>query len=239
MRMSIVAAFLLGLTLLGAPAESQPAAERHSDRPDLAAVETIRGEVVVRSDEVELVIAIDEADAEGSLDGKVDQLFYMPVIDLLTSRLALRDPLAEVQVRRFSVRALLPTTGKDLSFHLADTREVLPEALDLGMVLERKRYREGLHLLRYQGEKVSELTLKDVERIGPAVMKTVLPPVDFDIEQLGIDPLKPTPEPGEGGSTCSSSCSISCGTGSCAASCNPGHCAQCKCFSQAPTCYCV
>jgi hypothetical protein len=172
------AALLLALTLLGAPAQSQPAAERQSERADLPTVETIRGEVVVRSDEVELVIAIDEADAEGNVDGKVDQLFYLPVMDLVATRLSLRDPLAEVQVRRSSVRVLLPTEGKDLSFHLVDTRESLPEVLDKGVVLERERYREALQLKVYERDEVGDLTLRDVERAGPAVVKSVRPPVD-------------------------------------------------------------
>lgn len=239
MKTPLAAALLLGMTLLTPTAESQPAAERRSERPDPPAVETIRGEAVVRSDEVELVIAIDEADAEGNVDGKVDHLLYMPVMDLIPVQLSLRDPAAEIQVRRLSVRALLPTLGKDLSFHMVDTREFLPEALDMGAVLRLQRYTEALHLTAYQGQEVNELTLQEVERVGPAVVKMVRPPVEVDIAKITIDPLKPTPSPEAGGSGCKDTCSISCGTGSCSAACVPGHCAKCKCIDLTPSCYCI
>ena len=54
-------------------------------------------------------------------------------------------------MRRSSVRVLLPTEGKDLSFHLVGTRESLPEALDLGSavlpVLARSYWRQALAAL--------------------------------------------------------------------------------------------
>lgn len=238
-----VAALVATLALLNADTamgQDPSSGVSSNERDPQAEVKILRGEALLISKDAELVIAVDEADQEGVVDGKVDHLLYMLVLDLGPHPFVVHDALAEIEIRRSSLRAILPTTGQDLRFRLYETEEVLAEPLHLGLVLVPREFIHGARMYEHHGEKVQELTLKDVERAGPrGVLASVRPTPNLDVGALGFTPLKPPADPDDGGTSCKSSCTATCDLGSCSSSCLQDRCSSCMCLGEPSGAFCL
>lgn len=198
------------------------------------------GEAVARTDNGHLLLALDEADAKGRTDGRVDHLFYILSVDLVLWPLFFRDPSAEVVLRPENLVVRLHGQGEEVRLRIVDTQEI-PEANKPSYTT--RKYTEGLEFVHYSGDRVQELTLGDIEqRDGRAVVKYIQGITEGDsATATAIEPLFPSPDPEESSSTtCKQTCSTLCDAGSCRASCVPGRCAKCDCLGENPSSpYCV
>lgn len=200
------------------------------------------GAVVVRSDEDRLLVALDESDAKGRIDGRVDHLFYVSAVDFLLWPVSFRDASAEVVLRKQGIVVLLHGEKEEIRLRLFHT----PEVADAKRPLYRTwRYETGVALAHYSGDRIQDLTLEDVEkREGRAIVRYAQGVSEDDsATATSVDPFFPAPAAEEGNSTpCKQVCTATCGTGTCAVSCAPGRCAKCSCIGDnpsSPACYCT
>lgn len=193
--------------------------------------ETYFGEAVVRAEEGLIVVSLDEPEAGGKSDGRVDHIFSLRSLPPIVEPIALWDPEAEVEVRPDGLRVVLHQHGQVLDFWLSGY-----EAGRRGKEhpsYTSQSFLDTLQLYRYSGGAVDRFFLIDTER---ASLK------DLASSPKSVGPFIPEPDPDAGGTSCSSLCSKSCVGGACSATCNPAFCAKCTCTGDPavlPSCYCV
>lgn len=203
----------------------------------------LSGRVIVRADDHRAVIALDEEDSAGELDGRVDHLFSVFALDLVLQRIALEDSFARVEYQPGALRVVLPTEKREIEFRVF-TFEVgswRKEKVHSSQVFET-----GLQLFHYSGEVVHELFLEDIQKRGTSLLSyTDMADLRFPLEDRDgegnhwatgkvLEPFDPDPDPTSGSGGCVQTCSKSCAKGRCSASCRTGHCAKCSCLDDPP-----
>lgn len=232
LALCLAAAFFVPTISMAGNLESSRRSQDRQDREMGTARKVYRGEAVLRTDQATLVVALDEADEEGRMDGRVDHVFTLWAVEMIIHPMELRDPAAEIEIRRDRARILLHSEQLEVELLTTGARPD-PEPL---YPLQAVRY--AAEFVRYSGPTVRAYFLADFEDDTRAIIGSLQRPrAAFDL----LDALTPPPASGTSTGGCKSSCSAECSKGSCAAMCQVG-CAVCGCSSQTPPsspfCYC-
>jgi len=248
---SALAILFLITSLLAIPVHGETAQIRTVPAPK-APPTVLSGHVVVRADEYRAVIALDEEDAAGELDGRVDHLFSVFALDLVLQHISLDDALGQVEYQQGALRVVLPTEKRELEFKVFtfDSAPWRDETIYPSQVFEN-----GLQLFHYSGEVVQQMYLEDVMRLGTRLLSyTDMADLRFPLEDHAVkanpwgegksivEPFDPSPDPTDGTSGCNPTCKAPCAKGTCSASCRIGHCAKCACLTDpagTPFCTCA
>ncbi|HYG65841.1 MAG TPA: hypothetical protein VEL74_24890 [Thermoanaerobaculia bacterium] len=204
--------------------------------------EVFSGEVLVKADYNNVVVALDEQDAEGRTDGRVDHLFLFVTLSPLIPPFTLSDAAAEIEYRPTGLRVLSHTKQRELELQINGAP---PTPRPKQSVYSFTASRSGIHLYRYSGAAVKQLSLQDVSGEEAQLLTTLRDKSALLGPDSGSELGEFTPDPtaGSGSSSCNPSCSKSCAFGSCSAACIPGHCAKCECLGDPPTlfpsCFCA
>lgn len=234
--MRMTTALLVLLSVLNfVPGQASLAAEAGQG----TATQTLRGEVLVRAEEHKVVVALDEADAEGNTDGRADRLFVFLTLEPVLPPVHLRDSWAEIEVRSMSFRVVAHTEKREFDFLMHRTPR-FPLLKDAGFPV--RTFDFGLNLYSYSGKYLNTLSLEDVATHGADAVGLAEENATSDSgSEAKIDDLNPDPTDSGSGSSCRSTCSKTCGLGSCSAACNFLGCAKCECLGDPkvfPSCGC-
>lgn len=248
----LLLAFTGGAHAGGAPPRSAPSTDdrQWGTPPEVRAreafgsllPEVFSGEVLVKASYNKVVVALDEQDAEGRTDGRVDHLFLFVTLTPLIPPFTLSDTAAEIEYRPTGLRVLSHTRQRELELLIHGAPATpRPKQAVYSFVTSPS----GIHLFRYSGQAVKQLSLADVSGDEAEVLATLRDKSALLNPDSGseIGDFNPDPTDGPTSSTCKSSCSKSCDFGSCSAACVPGHCAKCECLGSPPSlfpnCFCA
>jgi hypothetical protein len=203
------------------------------------ATQTLRGDVLVRAEDNRVVVALDEADADGDTDGRVDRLFVFLTLEPVLPPVHLRDSWAEIETRPMSFRVIAHTEKRELDFLMHRTpRFPLSKSAEYPV----RSFEFGLNLYRYSGKYLNALSLEDVADRGDEALRIAEKSAALDPDSgTEIDDFNPDPTDSGAGSSCQPTCSKTCGLGSCSAACNLLGCAKCECLGDPkvfPSCGC-
>ena len=197
--------------------------------------EVLTGEVLVKTYHNEVVVAVDEAGPDGQGDGRVDHLFAftMLVPDIVPS--SFWDPAAEIELRPTGLHLFAHTQQREIELLMYG---VPPALRPKASLYSHRVFEAGLHLYRYSGAVVGEVSLTEVEQRGREIFTSLRQ------REKQIIAQHPEPPDPEAGGTCQSSCSTrGCNAGACSAACLPGYCAKCSCVGDPPptypSCFCA
>ena len=197
--------------------------------------DTFTGEILVKTDYNDVVVALDEAGPDGRGDGRVDHLFFFTMLVPNVVPSSFRDSDAEIALSPTGLRLLAHTEQREIELLLHGAS---PSPRPKDSLYSRRVFEEGLHLYRYSGAVVGDLSLEEVEQRGREIFASLRQ------GEKQIVPQHPEPADPDAGGSCRSTCTSSgCGAGACSAACLPGYCAKCSCLGELPptypSCFCA